>query len=129
MDAKKLGGAVLYGVITILLIAITASLVFSILLRFTDLDEHSISLFVTIVSFLSLFIGGFMSGGKGKQKGLILGGLTGFIYSFSVFLFQYLGLDSLFTLEQTVYHLCYITTAMMGGILGVNLSGGTTRDS
>jgi putative membrane protein (TIGR04086 family) len=84
---------------------------------------------VTIVSFLSLFIGGFMSGGKGKQKGLILGGLTGFIYSFSVFLFQYLGLDSLFTLEQTVYHLCYITTAMMGGILGVNLSGGTTRDS
>jgi putative membrane protein (TIGR04086 family) len=66
-----------------------------------------------------------MSGGKGKQKGLILGGLTGCIYSFAVFLFQYLGLDNLFTLEQTVYHLCYIITAMMGGILGVNLSGGT----
>ncbi|OIU70700.1 hypothetical protein BHE18_19470 [Rossellomorea aquimaris] len=124
IEAKKIGGAVLYGTLTIFLIAVVASVVFSLMLRFTELTEGSISLFVTIMSFLALFIGGFMSGGKGKIKGWMLGGSTGLIYTIIVFLFQYLGYDSLFSMEQMVYHGCYILTAMMGGILGVNLSGG-----
>jgi putative membrane protein (TIGR04086 family) len=128
IEAKKIGGAVLYGTLTIFLIAVVASLVFSIILRFTELTESSISLFVTIISFLALFIGGFMSGGKGKIKGWMLGGSTGLIYTLIVFLFQYLGYDSLFSMEQIVYHGCYILTAMMGGILGVNLSGGHSGD-
>ncbi len=129
IEAKKIGSSVLYGTITIFVIAIAASLIFSLLLRFTELTESSISLFVTIISFLSLFIGGFMSGGKGKTKGWVLGGSTGLIYTIIVFLFQYLGYDSLFSMEQLVYHACYILTAMMGGILGVNMSGGPQRDS
>jgi putative membrane protein (TIGR04086 family) len=119
-----MGGAVLYGTTTIFVIAIAASLLFSLLLRFTDLTENSITLFVTIISFLSLFVGGFMSGGKGKTKGWMLGGSTGLIYTLVIFFFQYLGYDSLFSLEQLIYHVCYILTAMMGGILGVNMSGG-----
>ena len=67
-------------------------------------------------------MGGFISGGKGKQKGWMVGGLTGFLYSITIFLFQFLGLDQLFNFEQIVYHICYILIAMMGGILGVNLS-------
>ncbi|MCA1056284.1 TIGR04086 family membrane protein [Rossellomorea aquimaris] len=128
IEAKKIGGAVLYGTLTIFLIAVLASFVFSMMLRFTELTENSISLFITIVSFLALFIGGFMSGGKGKMKGWMLGGATGSIYTIIVLLFQYLGHDSLFSVEQMVYHGCYIVTAMMGGILGVNLSGGPSRD-
>lgn len=119
-----MGGAVLYGTTTIFVIAIAASLLFSLLLRFTELTESSITLFVTIISFLSLFVGGFMSGGKGKTKGWALGGSTGLIYTLVIFLFQYLGYDSLFSMEQLIYHGCYILTAMMGGILGVNMSGG-----
>ena len=67
-------------------------------------------------------MGGFISGGKGKQKGWMLGGLTGLLYSITIFLFQFLGLDQLFNFEQIVYYICYILIAMMGGILGVNLS-------
>jgi putative membrane protein (TIGR04086 family) len=124
IEAKKMGSAILYGTGTILVIAIAASLIFALLLRFTSLEENSISLAVTIISFLGLFIGGFMSGGKGKEKGLVLGGLTGFIFSMGVFLFQYLGFDSLFSMKQVIYHGCFIITCMMGGILGVNISGG-----
>ncbi|WP_274855351.1 TIGR04086 family membrane protein [Bacillus methanolicus] len=122
IETKNFGTAVLYGVIAIFLFAIISSLIFSLILRFTSAQESGIQMFVTIISFTALFIGGFISGGKGKQKGWLLGGLTGLLYSIIVFLFQFLGFDSLFTLKQLIYHICYVLVAMMGGILGVNLS-------
>ncbi|WP_309296614.1 TIGR04086 family membrane protein [Niallia sp. NCCP-28] len=116
----------LYGLISIFILLITSSILFSLLLKFTSLQESSLQYAITIVSFITLFTGGFISGGKGKQKGWFLGGLTGFTYSLIVFLFTFLGLDQLFTAEQFIYHICYTLICMMGGILGVNLSRGST---
>jgi len=79
------------------------------------------------MSFIGLFGGGFLSGGKRKQKGWLVGGATGLIYSFIVLMFQYLGYDRFFDAEQVIYHICYTLIAMMGGILGVNLSGNPSR--
>ncbi|WP_396021277.1 TIGR04086 family membrane protein [Bacillus sp. S/N-304-OC-R1] len=115
----------LFGIIAVFLLAIISSLIFSLLLRFTSLQESSLKFIITAISFVSLFIGGFVSGGKGKQKGWLLGGLTGLIYSIIIFLFQYLGKDSVFDVEQIIYHTCFMLTAMMGGILGVNMSSKT----
>lgn len=109
--------------------AIISSLVFSIILRFTSVQESSLQFVITGVSFVTLFGGGFIAGGKGKQKGWLLGGITGIIYSLIIFLFQFLGFDSLFTFEQIVYHICYFLTCMMGGILGVNISTSRTRNA
>src|SRR3954469_7869925 len=120
-DSKNLGSAVLYGTLTIFILAIVSSLIFAFLLRFTALQESSVQFIITAISFISIFMGGFISGGKGKQKGWMLGGLTGFLYSLTIFLVQFLGLDQLFNFEQIVYYICYILIAMMGGILGVNL--------
>ncbi|MGP7816855.1 TIGR04086 family membrane protein [Niallia sp. 01092] len=121
-ESKHVGSAVLYGLISIFILLITSSIIFSLLLRFTSLQESSLQYIITAVSFITLFSGGFISGGKGKQKGWFLGGVTGLIYSVIVFLFTYLGLDQLFTAEQFIYHICYTLICMMGGILGVNLS-------
>lgn len=126
-ESKNVGGAILFGIIAVFLLAIFSSLIFSLLLKFTTLQESSLQFGVSAISFVSLFIGGFISGGKGKQKGWLLGGLTGLIYSLIILLFQYLGYDRLFNLEQIIYHTCYILTAMMGGILGVNMSNKNTR--
>jgi len=84
---------------------------------------------ITAVSFIALFGGGFLSGGKRKEKGWLIGGITGLIYSFVVFLFQYLGYDRLFNGEQLIYHTCYTLIAMMGGILGVNIATNNSRHS
>jgi putative membrane protein (TIGR04086 family) len=127
MESRNLGKAVLYGVIAIFLLAVVSSFIFSLLLKFTSVQESSLQYVMTSISFLSIFIGGFISGGNGKQKGWLIGGGTGLIYSVIIFLFQFLGYDSLFTFEQIIYHICYILTAMMGGILGVNLAGGTQK--
>jgi putative membrane protein (TIGR04086 family) len=107
---------------TIFIIAVVASLFFSILLRFTKINETSLTYVIMAVSFITLFIGGFISGGKGKRQGWMLGGGTGVLYLLAVLLFQYLGHDSLFSLKQWIYHGCFVITSMMGGILGVNMS-------
>ncbi|MCM3587697.1 TIGR04086 family membrane protein [Mesobacillus maritimus] len=128
MESRSLGLSVLYGVIAIFVLAIISSLIFSLLLTFTSLRESSMQYIVTTVSFISLFIGGFITGRNGKQKGWLIGGVTGLIYSIIIFLFQYLGHDSLFSSEQIIYHTCYILTAMMGAILGVNTGSSNSRN-
>ncbi|CAG9607968.1 TIGR04086 family membrane protein [Pseudoneobacillus rhizosphaerae] len=122
IESKNMGISILYGVVVIFLVAVISSLIFSLILRFTSTAEASLQFIVTAVSFVSLFVGGFVSGGKGKAKGWLLGGGTGLLYSLIVFLFGYLGHDSLFTVEQVIYHTCYMLVAMMGGILGVNMT-------
>ncbi|MCJ8006947.1 TIGR04086 family membrane protein [Lederbergia wuyishanensis] len=128
IEAKKLGVSILYGVIAILLLGVITSVIFSLILQFTETQEKSISLLITIISFFSVFAGGFVCGGKGKQKGWLIGGTTGLVYSLLIFLYQYLGHSSIFTLEQLIYHICYILTAMMGGVLGVNIISGPVHN-
>jgi putative membrane protein (TIGR04086 family) len=123
--SKQFGAAVLHGLIAILLLAMVSSLVFSFILLLTSIQESGLQIIITALSFISLFVGGFISGGKGKEKGWLLGGATGLLYSLVIFLFQYLGYDSLFSSAQLIYHTCFILIAMMGGILGVNLTSKT----
>jgi putative membrane protein (TIGR04086 family) len=122
IESKNLGVSILYGLVTIFLVATISSIIFSLILRFTSTQESSLQFVVTAVSFISLFIGGFISGGKGKEKGWLLGGGTGLLYTIVIFLFHYLGKDSLFSYEQIIYHTCFMLVAMMGGILGVNMT-------
>lgn len=119
---KPFSYGIMYGTIVIFVFAAACSLVFSLILRFSSLTETSLQLSITIASFLVLFIGGFISGKLSGQKGLLSGGATGFLYSLVMILYQYLGHDAIFSLEQFIYHLCFIVTAMMGGVLGVNMS-------
>lgn len=124
MESKKMGSAILHGTLCIFILAVIFSLIFSLILRFTTLTESSLSYIILILSFISIFIGGLISGGKGKKQGWLLGGGTGLLYTLIILLFQYLGMDSLFTAREWIQSLCYIIVSMMGGILGVNISGG-----
>jgi putative membrane protein (TIGR04086 family) len=119
----------LYGLIFIFVFAVICSLIFALILKFTSAREVSLQYVITALSFVGLFAGGFLSGGKRKEKGWLIGGLTGLIYSLAVLLFQYLGYDRLFSTEQVIYHTCYTLIAMMGGILGVNITTNHSRRS
>ena len=124
METRKMGSAIIYGTVSIFILAVIISLLFSLVLRFTSLTEYSISYLILILSFISIFIGGLISGGKGKKQGWILGGGTGLLYTLIILAFQYLGFDQTFSSREWIQSLCYILVCMMGGILGVNLSGG-----
>lgn len=122
MGTKTLGKAILVGLMTIFIIALITSLIFSLLLKFTNLEETSISWILLTISFLSLFIGGFVSGHSGKEKGWLIGGITAILFTAIMFLLQFLGYGKTFTVTQTVYHGGFLLIAMLGGIFGVNLS-------
>ncbi|OZI10243.1 TIGR04086 family membrane protein [Bacillaceae bacterium SAS-127] len=119
---KSFSYGVLYGTAVIFIIAILCSFVFASILRWSSLTETSVQLSITIISFIALFIGGLISGKLAGRKGWMTGGLTGLLYSLTMFSYQSLGYQAPFHWEQLVYHLCFIITSMMGGVLGVNLS-------
>ncbi|WP_033828317.1 TIGR04086 family membrane protein [Bacillus andreraoultii] len=129
MDSRRLGISVLIGLGVIYVVAAFCSLIFSLILKFTSVQEIQLNLVITIISFVSLFIGGFVAGGRGKEKGWLLGALTGFLYTGINFMFQYLGFDSVFNFEQLIYYICFTVTAIMGGILGVNIIGNHSRQA
>lgn len=119
---KKMSMSIMYGVSLIFILGACISLFFSLIFQFTDTEEMAVQTVTTILSYIVVFIGGIFCGGKGKSKGWLIGGLTGTTYALIIFLFQYLGLNQLFTWEQALYYGCYILTAMTGGVLGVNLT-------
>lgn len=129
VDTRRLGSSVFVGLGVVYVVAALFSLIFSLILKFSSVQEGQLSLTITIISFISLFIGGFVAGGRGKEKGWLLGGLTGILYTVINFLFHFFGYDSVFNMEQIIYYICFTLTAVMGGILGVNMMGNGSRQA
>ncbi|OIJ07715.1 hypothetical protein BKP35_18755 [Anaerobacillus arseniciselenatis] len=121
MENRGMFLSMIFGLITILVIILSVSFIISLLLRFTALTESSFSWIIMGLTFVALLIGGFVSGGKSKQKGWLVGAGTGVLYSLVVFLVQFLGYNTTFTLEQYLFHAGFIVAALIGGILGVNI--------
>lgn len=120
MESKKWGKAILFGLIAIFTIALATSLVFTFLLKLTNITESSITWLILGISILTMFIGGFVAGGNGKEKGWLVGGMTALIYTLIIFLFRFLGHGEIFSLEQVLYHAGFLLIAMLGGVFGVN---------
>jgi|SRR5699024_797040 len=113
--------ALLYGWLTILLFVLVSSAIMTLIIRFTSITEFTLSYVTLAIGLLILFLGGLMTGLKGKDMGLLLGFITGAGFSFLTFLIQFLGYNELFSLEQTLFHTTYILSAMAGAVVGVNL--------
>ncbi|QIW80844.1 TIGR04086 family membrane protein [Bacillus tequilensis] len=122
-ETKQVGKGILYGLIAIFSAMLLTSLAVSLLLTATSLEESSFNWLINAISFLSLFIGGFISGGKGKERGWMIGAMTALSFSMIILLFQYLGFGKTFTAEQLLFHLGFLGVCMLGGIFGVNMRG------
>ncbi|HZH58491.1 MAG TPA: TIGR04086 family membrane protein [Metabacillus sp.] len=127
METKKWGKAILYGLITIFVIALVTSLIFSLLLKFTNLTESSITWIILGLSIFALFIGGFVAGGNGKEKGWLIGGITALLFSLIILLFKFLGYGEIFSMQELMYHGGFLLVAMLGGIFGVNMASSRAK--
>ncbi|RDW19293.1 TIGR04086 family membrane protein [Oceanobacillus arenosus] len=120
---KQLFTALLYGWIVVFSLILLSSIILALLFRFTAFDENSLSWIALTIGFITLFIGGFIAGAKGKMKGWIIGGLIGLGFTLFTFLVQYLGYQHGFSMEQTLTHLGYMVAAVIGSVIGVNIFG------
>lgn len=113
--------AIVYGWVTILVIILLSSMLLAVVIRFTKISEFTLSYLTLIIGLLTLFIGGVVAGLKGKEKGWVIGGLTGIGFTLLTFFIQYLGFNALFSFQQLIFHITYILAATVGSIVGVNL--------
>lgn len=112
--------ALLYGWIVVFGLMLFTSIILAFFLQITTLDDPLLSRITFGLGLISLFIGGFIAGMKGKSKGWLNGGMIGVGFTLFVYLVQYLGYKQAFSLEQSFYHLGYILSALIGGVIGVN---------
>ncbi|AXI09573.1 TIGR04086 family membrane protein [Oceanobacillus zhaokaii] len=120
---RNLFTALLYGWIFVFSFILLSSIILALLFRFTVFNENSLSWIALAIGFITLFIGGFIAGAKGKMKGWMIGGFTGLGFSLFTFLVQYLGYQHGFSMEQSLTHLGYLLAAVIGGVIGVNIFG------
>lgn len=122
---RQMLNALLFGWIVVLSLILVSSAIVALLLKVTSLGENLLSWIALVIGILSLFIGGMIAGLKGKTKGWIIGAITGLGFTLFIFLVQFLGYHQGFTLEQTLHHLGYILAALIGGVIGVNITEDT----
>ena len=112
------------GVILGYLFMLLEIFIYSIVLAYTSVPESSIGTCVFVFSLLSVFISSSLVCIKIKENGMKNGGILGFFYIMLVYLFGSI-LTGNFTLtSQTITTIIFnILLGMIGGIVGVNISG------
>jgi len=113
--------ALFYGWIFVFTIIFVSSIVIALLLRFTTFNEPTLSWVTLIIGLIALFIGGIVAGLRSKARGWMIGVMIGLGFTLIIFFIQYLGYKQSFSLGQSLHHVGYILSALLGGILGVNM--------
>ncbi|RCW66433.1 TIGR04086 family membrane protein [Saliterribacillus persicus] len=120
---------VLYGWLAIFSIFIFSSIILAMIFRFTSLGEGTLMWSTLIISFVALWIGGFVAGLKAKRKAWWIGASTSLSFSFFLFIYQFQSQHELFSVPQVVQHLAYLLLCIFGAIISVNISQTSTPES
>lgn len=113
---------ILSGLIAVISILLVSSIFLTLLLHFTSIHESSIHWFIVPITLLTLFIGGLIAGYKAGSKGWYFGGIIGLGFILLSWLASFLGFDATLSAKQFTLYGAYLLLAMMGGIIGVNMS-------
>lgn len=112
------------GVILGYLFMLFEILIYSILLAHTSVPESSMPICVFVFSLLSVFIASSIVSIKIKENGMKNGGIVGFLYIMLVYLIGSLLSGNFALTSQVITTIIFnILLGMIGGIVGVNLSG------
>ena len=98
------------------LLALTA-LIFG---KMKTLPRGVIPVLTTVISCLGVFLGGFLASVYAREKGLLLGFLSGIIFAFCIALVSVLLFQNDFNLASAGKLIAILLSGSIGGILGVN---------
>lgn len=117
----KSGSPVLRGLVVSLLCMAAATVLASLVYKFTGAKESSMTTAVYIIHSVSLFVGGLTTGYRAGRKGWYFGGMMGILYSAIVVLIGFLSYDAAFTLYTLILLALSFAAGALGGMIGVNL--------
>lgn len=117
----KAGSPILRGLIVSLAVMAAATVVASLIYKFTGVKESTMTTAVYIIHSLSLFIGGIVTGARAGRKGWYFGGWMGGIYSLIIVTIGFLSYDAAITTYTLILLLLSFASGALGGIIGVNL--------
>lgn len=105
------------GILLSYIITFVLLFVLSILLTYTKLAENTISPIIIVITIISILIGSSIASSKIKKKGIINGGIVGFIYISLLYL-----LSSIVEVgfSVNIYAIIMITLSILSGMLRRN---------
>lgn len=105
--------------ITIILLAVLA-----LLICYTPLPEEAITPSVYVLNYFSVFMAGLFSAAKSKRKGFVSGGVSGALYMLLVYLLGFFLFGGIAFTKNVMLSIFYcLITGMIGGVVGINISG------
>ena len=131
-NAVSTGGgtisAVLNGLIFGLVGAVGALLLISIAAVFYDIPEQVMNVLIIIISVVTLFLAGFIAAGKNGKNGLIVGILTGLLYTLIALIVGIIAYRTVsFTPELIADLAIGAAVGGLGGVAGINKAAGKKR--
>lgn len=104
-----------------LIITFTLLLILATLLTYTSLPENASKIAVIVINGISVLIGSRISIKNHKSKGLLKGGIFGFLYIFVMYLISStINLDFSLNIESIYMIIFSIISGMVGGIIAIN---------
>lgn len=122
MEGRLQVKAILFGFLAMIIILLLISAILSLLLALTSIRESAVQWLLLPMTLLTLFIGGSIAGYHAGEKGWYYGAISGVLFAVMVWLISYLGLELTLTTKDFTLYLTYILLAMLGGMIGVNMS-------
>lgn len=103
------------------LVTVILSIIFAMILTFTDVSETTISPVILIITSISILIGSTIGNHKIRKNGLLNGGAIGAIYMIIIYLISSI-LNGNFSVpwQSIVMIILGIVFGILGGIIGVN---------
>ena len=106
------------------LISLILILFYSAILAYTDVSEKTIPTCLFIIGMISIFISSSFAVIRIKQNGLKNGGIIGLSYVLILYLLSSFSETGFMLTKYSILTIVfYILLGMIGGIIGVNLSG------
>ena len=113
---------IIKGSVFSILITLILLFIYAILLTSTNIPESTMSVVVITITGISILIGSSISSFKIKKRGIVNGGLVGFIYIITIYLISSIALMGFsMNITSIIMLIVAIVIGMIGGIIGVNL--------
>ncbi|HIV85437.1 MAG TPA: TIGR04086 family membrane protein [Candidatus Monoglobus merdigallinarum] len=123
-----IGISVAKGLISGLLAAAAVLFIVSVLAVFYDFSETLINYIIIGVSVVCLFLSGLVSASCAGRNGLILGGLTGAVYTIIIFILRCIVFQNAELSPELIANIAVGgALGALGGIIGINKRSGKRR--